>query len=311
MSQLLSRQSRRGSQGFDILITKHCGNVKTYQISMLKLRVVILSIAFSVCFVAAVIVIICYNNISLNNEISMLAQTKDRLVSMKIEQQKLQQNEEQSQNTFKKLNNQITRIEEKLQRVNMRNNANLGVKYSKQQNNLGFDRILDSDEQESWINAPIKQRTLMLNNLNNQIINIEKQLDKIITVPRGAPINMSIAHLSSPFGYRTNPFTHNGREFHNGLDFAANSGTPVVAPAYGLVTSAGWMGDLGQAIKITHNSTYQTGFGHLSRINVQVGDHVTAGDVIGYVGSTGRSSGPHLHYIVYENGNAVNPRIFM
>jgi murein DD-endopeptidase MepM/ murein hydrolase activator NlpD len=106
---------------------------------------------------------------------------------------------------------------------------------------------------------------------------------------------MNPARITSRFGWRTHPLT-GSRRFHSGLDIAAPSGTPVVATAAGTVISAGWNGGYGKAIVIQHSDTQQTLYGHLSEISVQPGQQIVQGTTIGLVGSTGNSTGPHLHF---------------
>lgn len=103
------------------------------------------------------------------------------------------------------------------------------------------------------------------------------------------------APITSRFGWRTHPLTGN-RRFHSGLDIAAPSGSPVVATGAGTVISAGWNGGYGKAIIIQHSDTQQTLYGHLSEVSVQAGQTIAQGTVIGLVGSTGNSTGPHLHF---------------
>ncbi len=103
------------------------------------------------------------------------------------------------------------------------------------------------------------------------------------------------APITSRFGWRTHPLT-GSRRFHSGLDIGAPSGSPVVATGAGTVISAGWNGGYGKAIIIQHSDTQQTLYGHLSEISVQAGQTIAQGTVIGLVGSTGNSTGPHLHF---------------
>jgi murein DD-endopeptidase MepM/ murein hydrolase activator NlpD len=103
------------------------------------------------------------------------------------------------------------------------------------------------------------------------------------------------APITSRYGWRTHPLTGN-RRFHSGLDIAAPSGSPVVATGAGTVISAGWNGGYGKAIIIQHSDTQQTLYGHLSEVSVQAGQTIAQGTVIGLVGSTGNSTGPHLHF---------------
>jgi murein DD-endopeptidase MepM/ murein hydrolase activator NlpD len=115
-----------------------------------------------------------------------------------------------------------------------------------------------------------------------------------------------VGWLSSPFGSRRDPFT-GGADFHPGLDISADYGVPVHAPADGVVTSAEASGAYGNLVVVDHGYGITTRYGHLSRFGVSPGVHVRRGDVIGYVGSTGRSTSAHLHYEILLNGQLTNP----
>ena len=119
------------------------------------------------------------------------------------------------------------------------------------------------------------------------------------------PING--ARLSSPFGMRKHPID-GFNKMHRGTDFAAPMGTPIMASGDGVVKKAGWCGGGGNCVKIKHNSTYQTIYAHMSKFarGIKTGVRVKQGQTIGYVGSTGKSTGPHLHYEVLVNGKKVN-----
>lgn len=112
--------------------------------------------------------------------------------------------------------------------------------------------------------------------------------------------------LTSGFGIRQHPILGTLRA-HNGVDLAATYGSPIVATASGVVSTAGWSGGYGLLVSLDHGSGLQTRYGHMSRVNVAPGQQVQKGDVIGYVGSTGMSTGPHLHYEIRINGQAINP----
>ncbi len=152
-------------------------------------------------------------------------------------------------------------------------------------------------------------------NVNNQKIKLYRFEDKkdfdfydekgksISKALMKTPING--ARLSSPFGLRKHPilgFT----KHHNGTDFAAPTGTPIMASGNGTVIKAGWCGNGGNCVRIRHNSSYTTGYGHLSKFATKTGRRVRQGQVIGYVGNTGMSTGPHLHYTVKYNGKFIN-----
>jgi murein DD-endopeptidase MepM/ murein hydrolase activator NlpD len=129
-----------------------------------------------------------------------------------------------------------------------------------------------------------------------------------ISIPSRMPLDN--ASLTSSFGMRTHPVL-GGRRAHKGIDLAASTGTPVYATADGLVEMAQWYSSYGNYIQIGHGNDMETRYAHLSRIVALEGSWVKKGDLIGYVGSTGRSTGPHLHYEVRIAGVAVNPIPYM
>jgi murein DD-endopeptidase MepM/ murein hydrolase activator NlpD len=112
--------------------------------------------------------------------------------------------------------------------------------------------------------------------------------------------------VTSGFGLRRHPISGNVRQ-HHGVDFAAPSGSPIIASADGKVGTAGWQGGYGLLVALDHKGGVQTRYAHLSAVTVTPGQRIRKGDVIGYVGSTGRSTGPHLHYEVRIDGRAVDP----
>ncbi len=140
-----------------------------------------------------------------------------------------------------------------------------------------------------------------------QVIEADRdRLDHIPTInPVGGPY-----HFSSGFGRRRDPFT-GAAAYHPGIDICAPLGTPVRAPAAGTVALVERSGGLGLTIVIGHGGGYETLYGHLNRASIQTGQTVRRGDIIGEVGTTGRSTGPHLHYEVHQNGQPINPRPFL
>jgi murein DD-endopeptidase MepM/ murein hydrolase activator NlpD len=135
----------------------------------------------------------------------------------------------------------------------------------------------------------------------------EKQLEWLHTLPTGVPIQGDY-RVSSGFGIRNDPFT-GGLAMHEGLDFTAMSGTTVVATAKGTVTRSGWDFGYGNVVEVQHAEGFATRYAHLSKRLVQVGDVVERGGVLGEVGSTGRSTGPHLHYEVFNKDRVINPAL--
>jgi murein DD-endopeptidase MepM/ murein hydrolase activator NlpD len=146
----------------------------------------------------------------------------------------------------------------------------------------------------------------------------DSQIDgEILTIRKSAnPAYLPTmwAHLgkiNNEFGFRRNPFGGRTYEFHPGMDIDGERGDMVVAPANGTVVKAAFTGGYGNMIEIDHGNGLTSRYGHLSKIESVVGDTVTRGQLIGYVGSTGRSTGPHLHYELRLNDRPINPRHFL
>ena len=164
--------------------------------------------------------------------------------------------------------------------------------------------------------VPMKAPQTGAGNFDRQLyrINIARaQLDQysqtLVTVPLRKPVTGEI-DMSSPFGVRMDPFLHRPA-MHTGLDMRGDVGDPVHATASGRVSIAGREGGYGNMVEIEHGNGLATRYGHLSEIDVRVGQKVRIGEVIGRIGSTGRSTGPHLHYETRVDGDAVDPQKFL
>ncbi len=143
---------------------------------------------------------------------------------------------------------------------------------------------------------------------------MERRLKAIQLGSNAANIPSIWAHsgkINNEFGFRRNPFGGRTYEFHAGMDIDGERGEEVIAPANGVVTEAGWKGGYGQMIEIDHGNGLKTRYGHLSKIEVSTGDTLTRGQLIALIGSTGRSTGPHLHYELRLNDRPINPRRFL
>lgn len=127
------------------------------------------------------------------------------------------------------------------------------------------------------------------------------------------PLPMGTYRVSSAFGFRTHPTTGEKQKFHNGVDLAAPTGTPVYTISAGKVVHAAMdsRGINGNWIKVDHGDGYSSAYLHLSAMHVSVGQQVAAGTRLGSVGTTGRSTGPHLHFILYQNGQEVDPMLYL
>jgi len=137
---------------------------------------------------------------------------------------------------------------------------------------------------------------------------LNRLVHTVAFTPMGYP---RVSSLTSYFGYRSDPFNSASAEFHPGIDFKGNRGDEAKCTATGKVVFAGRYGGYGNCVRIEHANNFETLYGHLSRITVKVGQEVTVGQKIGEVGSTGHSTGNHLHYEVRKNGKAINPIKFL
>jgi len=131
----------------------------------------------------------------------------------------------------------------------------------------------------------------------------------LVSVPLRRPV-MGEIDLTSPYGVRVDPFLHVAA-MHTGIDFRGSVGDPIHATAAGTVAAAGWSGGYGKMVEVDHGNGLATRYGHLSEIDVDIGDTVRVGQVVGRLGSTGRSTGPHVHYETRVDGEAVDPQKFL
>jgi len=151
------------------------------------------------------------------------------------------------------------------------------------------------------VSQQLEDRSNQLTVLESMLLNRNLQAE---VIPAGRPVNSG--WISSTFGMRTDPFT--GRlEHHNGIDFAGKEGSDVLAVASGVVTWAGPRFGYGNLVEINHGKGYVTRYGHNEEVLVKVGDTVKKGQILSHMGSTGRSTGPHVHFEVLRNGRAVDP----
>lgn len=177
-----------------------------------------------------------------------------------------------------------------------------------------FKQLLTYDNQEiiNFTNKrvdKIAKELAMQSKSLDEILRLAKNKEKFLSsIPAIQPVkNEQLKRMASGYGYRSDPFTK-ARKMHKGMDFTAPTGTPVFATGDGVVrrADAGSSG-FGNHIVINHGFGYETVYAHLSRYNCRPGKRVKRGDIIGFVGSTGRSQAPHLHYEVHKNGKVVNP----
>jgi murein DD-endopeptidase MepM/ murein hydrolase activator NlpD len=182
-----------------------------------------------------------------------------------------------------------------------------GIELSPRSNETRQRPITSTSHAASLSAQDIRQLDTDLQQLVGALKGRQEKLDR---TPSISPVDPQESWISSSYGVRTSPFT--GKEqFHPGVDIAGAEKTPIIAPAKGTVDFVGKDGALGMTVRIKHDSCYESTYGHLDKAAVKKGQQVHRGDVIGYMGNTGRSTGHHLHYEIEKNGKNVNPLSYM
>ena len=169
-------------------------------------------------------------------------------------------------------------------------------------------------QKEVYESEPIKNEALNVDSTRILHEILKNRLTPLVfsnpnNVPSIYPLKKGVGNKTSNYGYRHHPKSQK-RKFHTGVDIAAYSGAEIYATADGIVESAGWTGGYGNYVVIKHSDDYKTAYAHQSKVLVQKGDAIKCGDIIGRVGNTGRSTGPHLHYEVIYKEKKVNPEKF-
>lgn len=170
-----------------------------------------------------------------------------------------------------------------------------------------MDAVVTEDSGSVNMEALKKEIDASIRSVSEIRAYLEEQKDVYVSTPIGWPVE---GRISSGYGMRRHPIL--GRDmFHSGMDISISSGTPVRATADGVVSYSGWEGRGGNTVVIENGNGFRTAFAHNRRNSVKVGQRVKRGDVVAYVGSTGVSSGPHVHYEVWKNGKSVNPSEYL
>ncbi|MBY0243978.1 MAG: M23 family metallopeptidase [Sphingobacteriaceae bacterium] len=267
-----------------IFVSKHQNITKPIQIPSTYIknwRVYLFSFLTLVVFMVASIFYLSYSNSSLENKHAKALKALFR------------SKKELSRFDTTAVNTQYKAINEKINTINKLLKSK-GVKTTTVKPNTGGEagfEVLNTEESAEFYNKY----------LNKFIYNLSH-------TPIGKP---NMGRISSRFGYRENPFTGQSVETHKGLDIKAKHGSLVKSTAVGRVAYTGYRGGFGNLIIINHGNGFETYFGHLSKILVKQGQSIKIGQNIGRVGSTGRSTGPHLHYEIHKNGKIVNPKSFL
>ncbi len=250
---------------------------------------------------------------------SFLETPKDKFLTRELDVLKIQ---------YSILNKKMDQVDDVIGSIEDRDNNLYRVYFNtspipEEQRKAGFGgvnrykELAGFDNSELVINTTkrvdvLSKRLVIQSKSLDEILKLAKEKSKLLAaIPAIQPVrNENLRRVASGFGYRSDPFTKI-RKFHEGMDFSAKTGTPIFATGDGVVARAdNSASGFGNHIVIRHGFGYETLYGHLSKYKSRVGQRVNRGDIIGYVGSTGRSEAPHLHYEVHKNGEVVNPLNF-
>ena len=225
------------------------------------------------------------------------------LARLKHENRDLQQANQQFSKSIDSLRTQLRSVEEKTRKLAII----AGVNPLDEGSQGGVGGVRQSEDLASPYRDELDKMAFRSRRVESDLSILEQRLlaqyQLLSSTPSIAPVR---GILTDGFGGRSDPFTGEAAS-HAAIDVSSAAGQPVRAPADGIVVKSEWANGYGNVIYLSHGYGYSTRYGHLSGYNVKAGQRVKRGDVIGFVGSTGRSTGPHLHYEVRINGNPVNP----
>jgi len=217
-----------------------------------------------------------------------------KYLSVKSENETLKQTNDAYQNSYARLKGQISYVEDMSKELARKARMEHSPEIDELVGIGGPETVVALDKAADHLEREVRH-------INDRL---RSDILRLASVPRGLPVN---GYVTDGFGMRRNPFNGEGREVHEGLDIAVDFGTPVTATADGLVIYAASHAGYGNLVIVYHSNGITTRYGHLSRISVEAGQRVRRSDQVGNAGSTGRSTGPHVHYEIRENDQSVDP----
>jgi len=217
-----------------------------------------------------------------------------RYLSVKAENETLKQNNDAYENSYARLKGQISYVEDMSKELARKARMEHSPEIDELVGIGGPETVVALDKAADHLEREVRH-------INDRL---RSDILRLASIPRGLPAN---GYVTDGFGMRRNPFNGEGREVHDGIDVAVDFGTPVTATADGLVIYAAPHAGYGNLVIVYHSNGITTRYGHLSRISVEAGQRVRRSDQIGNAGSTGRSTGPHVHYEIRENDQSVDP----
>ena len=217
-----------------------------------------------------------------------------RYLAVKSENETLKQTNDSYQNSYARLKGQISYVEDMSKELARKARMEHSPEIDELVGIGGPETVVALDKAADHLEREVRH-------INDRL---RSDILRLASIPRGLPVS---GYVTDGFGMRRNPFNGEGSEVHEGLDIAVDFGTPVTATADGLVIYAAPHAGYGNLVIVYHSNGITTRYGHLSRIAVEAGQRVKRSDQVGNAGSTGRSTGPHVHYEIRENDQSVDP----
>ena len=300
--------------GFSVVIVPHYqGKTKRIEVTPTKIYLSVVSLVVAGALLGGFI----FSYTGLKSQVAQFKGAKfDSIVAAQSKELQITQNElAKTQSQLDALKEYVVSLSSLEKEV--RNSLKLG------ESKVSLEYVLErTPKAKLQSTTKLPENVAKLLSEENNVTQIAEDRAKMLNMLKGASDEYHVllaetpniwplhGYVSSPFGWRPSPFG-SGWEFHKGIDICAYYGAPIRATADGTVEYAGWFEGYGRFIKIYHRDGIETCYGHLSKIIVKAGEHVKKGQVIGYEGDSGLSTGPHLHYEVRINGVAVNPAKFL
>jgi len=230
--------------------------------------------------------------------------------NLEAENAKLKVDTRQLRLTTTKLNRQVTALENETEKIAKElNDDPVGKRFVRSAGSIGGSRTdVSTPELEGSLQTNVELIRQRMDFVERRLSLLDVVSKNVRSTPRIWPVQS--IRIGSHYGGRLDPITGES-EVHLGIDLIAPKGTPIKATADGVVTVEGWQGDYGNLIVLKHPNGFTTRYAHLSKFKVNSGDIVQRGDIIGYVGTTGRTTAPYLHYEVRINDHAVDPRPYL
>lgn len=300
---LLNNKNIRSKNYNIIIVPEKYGSSKVFNLSLKDIKIA----ASLVIIIVTCILIFFGRYYSVSKKVLQTEQNEKIINSLKCENEDKQKNIDNYMKYQIQINNKLKELEK------LENDVKNKMKSSITLKDTSMDTAISSNNKTYSRGGAIdiNKDENLIKDLDSEIkkyADLSKEIDSVLNKEKYIISFMPCqGNISSYFGYRKNPFNGGSKDFHPGIDIAGSYGSKIYAAAGGTITLAGGYGGYGNAVVIDHHNGYETVYGHTSKIYVIKGKNVEKGELIALVGSTGSSTGPHLHFEVRKNGTAIDP----